>query len=556
VSVIYVLGHKNPDTDSICSAYCYAAYKQYIDPSNTYIPAMCGTPNEQTRFIFEKCGIDLPPYLRDLHHRVQDVYENSIISLNENEPILEAIKVFQEHKIRTLPIVNDEGQYQGIVSLLEMTQFFIPTDYYQRPEHVLRPENFAKVLPGYFLKTAETQEFRTRFMVGAMSYETFLKRLEKTLCYGKDDCRNPVLIVGNRMDILEYAVQHDFPAIVLTGVETDEEIAIDISQFKGWIYVSETDTAETVRLLRTSTPVKTIANKNVPTTKLYDTVEQVKSQLKKLDHRGMAVIDSAKLIGLVSMSDLIDPKPKQVIMIDHNELSQGIEGIDKADIVEVIDHHRMGIQRTDKPIYIYAKPIGSSCTLVYQHYQMSNLAIPPQIAALLLSGILTDTVILRSPTTTRDDREAVEKLSQIANLSHIEWGKEIFSSAGSLMNADPAKVIAGDTKTYQEYGIRVGISQVEVITLHDLDTIKDAYFRELENARLQHRLDWMMLLVTDILMETSTLLMTPFEEIEDFLSYTKVNVCEYSLPGILSRKKQLLPEILNALREYHKSKDL
>lgn len=542
---IFVLGHKNPDTDAICAPYCYAWLKNRIDTHNSYEPGALGNINAQTRFIFEKFGIKPPEVIRDLYPKAEDVMLKDLITIKPTEPIGLATQIIDQKKVRTLPLIDDAGDYCGLVTMLELANYFMPKYYEVRPLYNLRMQNFELVLPGWYLKRGIEVEIEAPLMVGAMAFDTFIKRLQESLL--SCGTRMPVMIVGNRPDIIEYSLKQKFPVLILTGMSEEDCAKLDVSSFEGWIYVSKTDTAETIRLLRTSIPAGAIANQNLPIAHPKDFLSDVKKMLMGIDHHGVAVVDDAKLKGLVTSSCLIDPPKHQVIMVDHNEFSQSAEGIEHCEVIEIIDHHRLGSVRTTKPIYVYSRPLGSSCTLIFQHFQMHGIEPTREIAALMLSGILTDTVILRSPTTTPEDILAAEILSRICMLDINEWGREIFSHAASLAGSDPDEAVQTDFKVYNEYGYRVGIAQMEVITLSDLAQYRASYLEALTRAKQKYNLDWAMLLVTDIIKERSILLCSDFAKAEAKLIYHRDDQNTYNLPGILSRKKQLLPEILRVL---------
>ena len=237
-------------------------------------------------------------------------------------------------------------------------------------------------------------------------------------------------------------------------------------------------------------------------------------------------------------------------MVDHNELNQSVEGLDEADIVEIIDHHRLDAEKTRRPIFIAAEPVGSTCTIIYHQYLRWRVPIDRLTARMLLAGIIGDTVILKSPTTTRDDRIAVEALSEIADIEDVVlFGEDLFSAASVLTKANPKKVVEGDFKIYEENSVRFGIGQVEVTTLEQVDEVKDSYLKQLDSTRHEYGLDWAMLLVTDVIKEDSVLLCTSYPKKEKALIYPNESVGKYLLKGVLSRKKQLLPEILRVLEE-------
>lgn len=541
---VYVVGHRNPDTDSVCAPYSYAWLKSKLHPGEIYIPGVLGSLNPQTEFIFSQLGIQAPDLIRDVYPKAEDVMLRDIQTVHENDPVGLATKLVDEHRIRTIPVVNDDCKYSGLITVLGLAQYFMPKHYEARPHYLLRPENFIKVIPGFYLQKGSVVEVEIPLMVGAMAFETFIKRLEQSMTPSHPE--HPLLIVGNRPDIMEYSLQQDFEIIILTGMSPEECSSLDLKGFKGWIYVSNVDTAETIRLLRTSIPVKALANRDHPSLKPGTSLSDIKKIMKTVDHNGLAVLENGILCGLVTNSCLIDPPKHQVIMVDHNEPSQSVEGIEDADIIEILDHHRLGSIRTNRPIYVYAHPLGSSCTIVYKHFLNAGITPPKPVAALLLSGILSDTIILRSPTTTPEDVSAARALATIAELDLEEWGTDIFRHAASLTSSDPDRAVAGDFKIYTEYGVRVGISQMEVITLNDLAAVKTSFLESLDRVRQKFALDWALLMITDIIGEESILLSTAYPQAERLI-YHPLDESSFHLPGVLSRKKQLLPEILHVL---------
>jgi manganese-dependent inorganic pyrophosphatase len=241
---------------------------------------------------------------------------------------------------------------------------------------------------------------------------------------------------------------------------------------------------------------------------------------------------------------------KEVILVDHNEIAQSVNGIEDAQIIEIIDHHRLAAEKTRYPIYIASVPVGSTCTIIYQHFLRYGIDIERPVALLLLSGIMSDTVILKSPTAAADDHRAVEALCRIAGIAdYREYGAQMFSRTTVLTEADPRELVESDFKKYNEFDCTFGIGQVEVGTLADVEEVRDSLLKVLEEVRQAHGLDWTMLLVTDVVKEMSVLLTTPFPSAEQNLIYKKESEGQFSLPHILSRKKQLLPEILRVLEE-------
>ena len=546
-TMIYITGHKNPDMDSLCAAHCYARYKNAIDPENIYEAIRCGALNRQTKYAFALAGVEPPVLLADILPRVQDVVRTNIVTLEENEAIYTAIRKIDEDNISVIPIRNREGTFRGLLSIHEISQYFIAETIGTRPEYLFRPANFGTVLPGRFLHKGKDEEFSTCTMISAMPFETSIRRLEAILP------KKPVLLAGLRKDIIRYAIQENFPAIILTGLEPQDRLDIDFSRYAGWVYQSDRDTAETARLLRLSAPVKHIMNADPPRIQKTTLFEEARDALVSSKYRGLPVFDDEEFFGIVTRRCFIDQPKKKLILVDHNEVSHSIPGAENAEIREIIDHHRIGMEKTRHPIYIYAKPVGSTCTLVYQHFAFSGIAITKDIAILLLAGILSDTVALKSPTTTADDETAAAALASSAGLEVRAFSEDLFSQAQDLTKVDPKEVISADIKTYREYGTIFGIGQVEVVTLENFSEAKTALLEALNDIQRRQGLDWAMMLITDVVEEYSLLLVTTNPKKESVLIYRRLEPNLYALPGILSRKKQLLPEILRVLEETRKA---
>ncbi len=552
MSTIIVTGHKNPDTDSVCSAYCYASLKNTIDGKNNYLPARCGHLNRQTKYIFQHLEITPPEFVRDIYPRVVDAMTQSVISVHENEPVFKVLQYIEEMRIRLVPVISDNNIFRGIVSLYELTvtELLGSEDITKKPEYLIRPENFPEVIPGHFFTRGTTEEFRAEIIIGAMHFERSIELMKQL------KPEKTILVVGNRTGIIQFAIENQFPAIIITGVTHKKEIEADFSDYRGWVYLSQVDTADTHRRLNLSIPVKSIMTTDLPSVTENDYLDHAREMLMQVDYKGLPVLEGEKLVGIITRSDIIQRKSRKLILTDHNELSQAIDGAESAEIVEIIDHHRLGTIRTRTPIYVYAKPVGSTCTLVYQLYRFNEQNIPPSIAGLLMSGILSDTAILKSPTTTGEDVAAIRELSEIAGIDYQKLGYDMFASTDSLKTMDPQKVVASDFKEYAEFGIKVGIGQVEVVTLSDLDEVREGLFHALEEIRRDRQLDWTMLMVTNILEEDSILLTTDMPKAEKKLSYPRIEKNIFDLPGVLSRKKQLLPEILRVLEEMNRERSV
>ncbi|MGA1845621.1 putative manganese-dependent inorganic diphosphatase [Deferribacter abyssi] len=547
---VYVIGHKNPDTDSICSAYCYANLKNQIDNNFKYIAARCGSLNKQTKYIFDKFNVKPPMFIKDVYPKVSDVMTKNVVYSLENDPIYNVMENINKLKIRLTPVLDSNKKLKGIVSILEMTDYYMGEgNIDKRPLYLLRRENIKQILHGETVQDGERTEFLSYLIVGAMPFDRFKERFEMM------ELDKITLIVGKRVDIIEYAAEKQIPVIIISGLKSKDELGkINFQGYKGFVYISYHDTAETFRRLLMSVPAKFVMSTNFTLLSSDMYLEEAKNILINENRRGLPVVDNEnRLIGIITRSDMLKKFKNRLILMDHNELDQAIDGADTADILEIVDHHRLGTIKTNTPIFFYAKPLGSTCTLVYELYRYHNIVIDTKIAALLLSGILSDTVILKSPTTTKRDIEVANNLAKIAGLDITSYGQEIFSVAESLRTRDFKEVINTDFKIYSEFGLRFGIGQVEVVTLEDYNEVYYDLLSELEKTKNDKRLDWAMLLVTDIINENSYLLSTGFEPVEKLMIYRKINEFTFYLPKVLSRKKQLLPELLRALEEYYMS---
>ncbi|MBN2625970.1 MAG: CBS domain-containing protein, partial [Spirochaetales bacterium] len=255
---VYITGHKNPDMDSVCSAWCYGVLKNTIDKSNTYIPIRCGNLNKQTKGVFEALGVTPPRLMKDIGPRVQDVARRNILTLEVNDPILVAIKELDERTISLIPVFQDGNDFAGILTIHEITGFLIADNGVGRPVYNFLIDNFSRVLPGYFYRRGKNREFTASLMTGVMPLEVSLERIREL------GTVKPLLVMGLREDLLKHAVEHQFPAIIITGMAEDQKIPVDLSRYEGTVYISGIDTAETIRLLRLSVPLKNIIDPDPP----------------------------------------------------------------------------------------------------------------------------------------------------------------------------------------------------------------------------------------------------------------------------------------------------
>lgn len=541
MKTIYITGHINPDLDCTASASAYAYLKNQIDPATNYLPIRCGTLNEQTKAAFKKAGTDPPQLYKRLVPVVNDITRQDYLSLQADTPVLDVLRILYTKNISFIPIL-EKDKFLGAVSINEVALYLGHQSGLDRPVYSFKRDNIPKVLPGKFLYKGQLAEFEAPVWTGNMPFATYLK-WSKTLSH------KPILVVGNRKRIINHAVSEQFPAIIITGVETESELETDFSTYQGTVYLSDNDSAECIRLLRMSIPVITMANRELPRVQMQESFEDAKRLLMGSDFRGLPVFDGEEFLGIITRRRFVEKPVKEIILVDHNEIHQSVPGAREARVVEILDHHRFGAEKTNMPIYIASKPVGSTSTIVYEHFIAHGEAVPPNIAIILQSGIISDTVNLKSPTTTQADISALQELSAISGLNNDKYAMEMFSQLKALREREPQDIINSDFKTYSQFGMHIGIGQVEVINLSEAEKMASLFSQSLDLVSQSHALDWTLLLITDVIKQNSILVSSNFPAGMSALIYQAIGNNAFDLPNILSRKKQLLPEVLRAIEE-------
>ncbi|MDA3951695.1 MAG: putative manganese-dependent inorganic diphosphatase [Spirochaeta sp.] len=542
MNTVYVAGHKNPDMDCTCAAYCYAALKKRIDPETVYTPVRTGPLNAQIRDVFELAGVDPPRHVDTVAPTVEMVAKYSPVVLKPDDPVLEAIREVENQTISAIPILEADGTFAGVVGVNEITSYILAQNKGARPLYTFLVKNFSTVLPGRLLEAGDMEQFEAPIVTGSMPDHRSIRLIGKLPT-------PPLLVVGNRPEILEHAVESQLPAVVITGLEKGEKIAADMSDFRGAVFLSSTDTAETIRILRLSSPISTIMDRDVPRLAADTTFEQAKNVLLSSKYRGLPVFRDDAYIGMVSRRSFIERPRRKLILVDHNEVSQAVDGAEQSEILEIVDHHRLAPPSTTHPIAVTTRAVGSTCTLVYEEFAGRGLGVDPDVAILLLSGIISDTVNLQSPTTTEPDRRAIYRLETITGISASEQAKRLFAQLNALENREPKEIILADYKQYNHEGVAFAIGQVEVTTLADSGNYRTRLVDALENVTREKGLRWCMLMVTDVMKRNSLLLTSGYVDAEQLLPFSHIADQTFDMPGVLSRKKQLLPEVMRVLSE-------
>ena len=533
---VYITGHRNPDMDTVCSSYAYAQLKKILDPSHDYRPVICGHLSESLALQLDTIGFTPQPYMRDVHPRVSDVMLRPDVVIDADSPIYNLVNVYSMKQPSVVP-VTESGKFCGLLSVDDITRWFLKDNSSAVPVYDLSVRNIASVLPGKIVHRGQSDTINASLLAGAAALDEFKS-------YIRPDSRF-VVVMGMRRDHIDYAMKMQVPALIITTTTDVEDI--DFSSYNGLVYVTRLGTAETLRRLRMTSSVRSIMGKQGSRLQINDLFDDAKEMLSSSSLRGLPVFDGDEWVGYVTRRCFLEKPQYNVILMDHNEASQSIRGIEEANILEVIDHHRVDAPKTSTPILFDVEPLGSTCTIVHQLYLRNGLVPDFLTAKVLLTGIICDTLILKSPTTTAVDTTSAEQLASMCGVQDImAFGKELFSHSASLSGREPDEVINSDFKTYSQNGVKIGVGQCEVPFLTDLNDYAAKYLEALEDLRKAGAFGWVMLMVTDVLKGHSVLLSSR-SKYEKRLPYIVISDHVYDLQGILSRKKQLLPEILHAV---------
>ena len=543
---IFVIGHRNPDSDSICSAIAYAELRRLQGLVGVQA-ARAGTINHQTQFVLDFLDVPVPELLADVHPRIKDIVSEKVISIHHSAPMSKAIELYHQHHIRMLPVVDDDGRAIGLLLLKRATEFFlVPAE----PEKLRRIRASLQSIQSCLGATAQylsnpEQVEDLNLHVGARREASFGRWVA-----GITPAKT-ILITGDRPGIQRLAVEAGVRLLIISGSSpVDEKLLLTARKKNVSILVSHYDTANCAWLTRMATPVGLLAESDFMVVKPNDLLEDLRVKLTHGKQSG-AIVCSAdgRVEGVATKSHLIKNSPIKLVLVDHNELSQAVPGADKVEIIEVIDHHRLGNFHTDLPIRFINQPLGSTCSLVSTLYQQAGIEPEKKIAGLLLAGLLSDTVILKSPTTTDIDRKLILWLEKFSGLDHQEFGTQLFAAGSSMASGAPArKLISTDFKEYGVGSYLLGLGQVEVVNFHSFYQRQDELMDELQKIQEEKGYELAALLVTDIVIGTSLLLTAGSSELPFIIGYPQEADNLYRLKGVLSRKKQLVPHLLKVFK--------
>ncbi|TYO98766.1 manganese-dependent inorganic pyrophosphatase [Geothermobacter ehrlichii] len=543
---VFVIGHRNPDTDSVCSAMAYARLLQRQGRENVQA-ARAGHLNRQTEFVLEELSLPLPLLLGDVYPRVGDVIGTHVITIDRDEPLSRAMELFHLHSIRQLPVVDGARRPLGLLVLKRITErFLVPRREAEIRRVRTSPDTLASCLRARKVCCFESGSIEELDLyVGAMSARTFADKMQ---C---QDPRRMILVTGDRPDIQRQAVEAGVRVLVITGdLPVDEAILAMARERQVSVLSTSFDTATSAWLTRLATPVGELVGEECLLVGRDERVDEARLKLMHGRDPGAVVVDVDGLVcGILTKSNLLQPSPLKLILVDHNELAQAVPGADRVEILEVIDHHRLGNFHTDQPIRFVNQPLGSTCTVVATLYRQAGIDPEPVYAALMLAGLMSDTVMLKSPTTTPTDREYAEWLSALSGYDWNDFGRRMFQAGSSLAGfASCEELVLSDFKEFAAGEQRFGIGQVEVVSFQEFYDLKQEIEEALARLRGEKGLEMIGLLVTDIVNGTSLLLALGSRELPYIIGYPHLGDNLYELKNVLSRKKQLVPHLLKVLQ--------
>ena len=545
-----VIGHRNPDMDSICSAIGCAELKRLTGWQDV-IAARCGPTNPRIDFALHRFGIEPPALLTDLSPRVQDVMQPNVVSVHVDTPIYEAVQLIDRRRLRGLPVVDDRLRCTGLLNSFKIMHHLIPP-HEEAESGAARTvtaslADIARTVHGRLICGAlSTEEEDLFLLVGAMRQDSFGPRLKSY----REAGRKVVVFVGDRPHIQQLAIELRAHAVVVTGgyaIEPEVEIAARAAGVT--LITSPSDTATTVLMSRGAVRAGRMVETDFLSFRRDMRLAEARQRAADTSAFVFPVVDDhGKLCGILSKSDFIKSIPRQLILVDHNELDQAVRGADQVPILEIYDHHRLGGFTSATPVLFWNNPVGSTSTIVALCFAHAGLAVPRKIAGVLLSGLISDTLNLTSPTTTPTDRKIRDELAKAAEVDADAYARELFSVGSPLLTLTAEEAVTADSKPYTENGFRFVVAQVEELTFAHFSEKRDALLAALDARQKREALLFAALLVTDITTQSSLLLVRGDDR---FLSTIASPVAHaphiWQLDGVVSRKKQLLPFLIECL---------
>jgi manganese-dependent inorganic pyrophosphatase len=541
---VFVTGHKNPDTDSICAAITYANLKNKVFGGN-YIACRAGHLNEETQFVLSHCGVDVPAYIKDVRTQVRDMEIRRLDGVSGKLSLKNAWAKMRDAGVVTL-CATEGDMLSGIVTTNDIVETYMDV-IDPRILSLARTSyrNIVETLDGELIEGDLNEELAMgKVVIAAASPEMMENVIEK----------GDIVILGNRYETQLCAIELDAACIIVCeGAEVARTIKAQAADHGTKIITTPHDTFVVARLINQSMPIDHIMKKdNLVTFHMDDFIEDIQEVMASMRHRYFPVLDkNDHYIGMISRRNFLGAHKKQLILVDHNEKNQAVNGADAAEILEIIDHHRLRTIETAGPVFFRNQPLGSTCTIIYLMYREYGVEIDKTTAGLLLAAILSDTLMFRSPTCTLVDRNAGEELAKLADINYEEFAKEMFHAGSNLGGKSANEILHQDFKKFTVDDMTIGIGQINSMSAEELVEIKDKIMPQLKEVATEDGLDMLFFMLTNIIEESSEVVFAGSKALHTInhafgLSGEGDSV---KLSGVVSRKKQLLPSIVEAIQQ-------
>ena len=545
MSEVLVIGHRNPDTDSICSAIGYAEFRRRTGLAGA-VAARCGDTNERIDFVLKTLGVPPPRFVADVSPKIRDVMQTQVISVPPRTSVAEALGLMEDRNIRVLPVLDSDRTCRGLVDVFKASKFFFPAPNraFDSRRVLASLRSLAHTLNAKMVFAVEPdREEELVLMIGAMSLGSLAQRLPNY------PVEKLALVVGDRDEIQHLAIEERVRVIIVTGGLPVEEVALEAAQKNEVsLLVSPHDSATTAMLCRAAITVEHLLHDRFLAFQEDEPLATARRLAAESQFHAFPVLDDQKkVVGVLSKSDFLKRVDRQLILVDHNELSQAVHGADQVEILEVIDHHRIGPLTTQQPILFRNEPVGSTSTIVADCFFRAAVDLPKTIAGLLLAGLVSDTLNLTSPTTTERDAEILARLESVSGINAAEFTEKLFESGSLLTSRPAAQAVATDCKEYTDQGRVFSVAQIEEIGFDQFWRRKAEVLEALEAQRRVKGYFFSALLVTDVVLQVSLLVLAGPESFLSQIDYPAVEAGIYKLAGVVSRKKQLLPYLAHCL---------
>ncbi len=541
---VFVIGHKNPDTDSICSALAYADLKRRLTGED-YIAARAGNLNEETQYIVERFGITPPVFLKDVGTQVRDIEIRETPGVSENISLKKAWTLMKDLNVVTLPITDENNFLTGLINIGDITKSYMEVyDSRILSNAHTKYRNIIETLEAEML-VGDPEEYFTegKVLIAAANPDLMESYIEP----------HDLVILGNRYESQLCAIEMNADCIIVCEGASVSMTIKKLAEEKNCVIISTPhDTYTVARLMNQSMPISYFMKRNGLTTfHMDDFTDQIKEVMAKKRYRDFPILGhDGSYVGMISRRNLLNSARKQVIMVDHNEKSQAVDGIENAEILEIIDHHRLRSVETISPVFFRNQPLGCTATIVYQMYQEAGIELDKQTATLLCCAIISDTLMYRSPTCTAVDKAAAEDLAKIAGINVEELAGDMFRAGSNLSSKETSEIFEQDFKTFVMNDITFGVGQVNSMNQEELVELKQRLYPYMEKQLKQSGLQMLFFMLTDIVQESTELLYVGSnaqELIRDAMG-VEPRGDSFILRGVVSRKKQLIPAIMTVLQ--------